>query len=114
MDYRGKHEIFTRTLQKLVTKGHVKSISGLGTAYWRYNVPITTISRTQYIRALKLIEAYTLQLEKNQILEETIDHKFYRSTEILDDISNTGDIIGDLKLTDYTKKELLLNKIISY
>ena len=114
MDYKGNSAVFKRTMQKLVHEGHIKAVPGLGTLYWRYNIPITTVSRTQYKKALKLIETYTQQLEENQKEEKSIDHKFPKPTEILGNIENAGYFIRDFYLRDYTSNVRLLNRLNLY
>ena len=52
------------SLHKLRSEDKIRRIQGLGTLYWRYNLPITTISKKQYRDAIKLIDAYARQMEE--------------------------------------------------
>ncbi len=51
------------SLHKLRSEDKIRRIQGLGTLYWRYNIPIITISKKQYRDAIKTVDAYVRQIE---------------------------------------------------
>ena len=109
LGYNATGRYFIDMLRRLAQRGYIKSVQGLGHLYWRWDIPITSISKAQYKKAIVVINTYVKQLE----LSENNDNAIEGIKEI--SLKNaTLDPKGEYTLYQYTIETRLLNVLIYY